>query len=77
MLNTDVVIDSHVPAYGYGKNHGWSRIIRIVRPLSEHAISLLSNFSQDGTANSIISKELLDAQVSYRTFFILSCCIDK
>ena len=23
--------DTHVPAYGYGKNHGWSRIIRLVR----------------------------------------------
>lgn len=23
--------DSHVPAYGYGKNHGWSRIVRLVR----------------------------------------------
>ena len=23
--------NTHVPAYGYGKNHGWSRIIRLVR----------------------------------------------
>lgn len=65
-----MVIDSHVPAYGYGKNHGWSRIIRIVRPLSEHAISLLSSFNRDGPANSVISKELLDAQVSHGTVIL-------
>ena len=23
-------LNSHVPAYGYGKNHGWSRIVRFV-----------------------------------------------
>ena len=64
-LNTEVVIDSHVPAYGYGKNHGWSRIIRIVRPLSEHALSLVSTWNQNNKFDSSSSsgKEILDAQV--------------
>jgi len=40
--NDKVVIlyDSNVPAYGYGKNHGWTRIIRLVRPIESHAASL-------------------------------------
>mmetsp|Transcript_1612 Transcript_1612/g.3025 ORF Transcript_1612/g.3025 Transcript_1612/m.3025 type:complete len:350 (+) Transcript_1612:123-1172(+) len=33
--------DTHVPAYGYGKNHGWSRIIRLVRRPIPHALALL------------------------------------
>jgi len=33
--------DTHVPAYGYGKNHGWSKIIRLVRRVIPHAYSLL------------------------------------
>jgi hypothetical protein len=36
-----VYLDTHVPAYGYGKNHGWSRIIRITRHLLPHSLSLL------------------------------------
>eukprot|EP01036_Dinobryon_divergens_P027168 gene27168-35893_t len=62
-LNTEVVIDSHVPAYGYGKNHGWSRIIRIVRPLSEHALSLVSTLNQNNKLDSGSGKEILDAQI--------------
>lgn len=32
---------TNVPPYGYGKNHGWSRIIRFVRPVIPHAYSLV------------------------------------
>jgi hypothetical protein len=29
--NNRLIFSTNVPAYGYGKNHGWSRIIRIIR----------------------------------------------
>ena len=35
-------LNSHVPAYGYGKNHGWSRIVRFVSKVPEHSYALLS-----------------------------------
>ena len=46
-----IVQSLHVPAYGYGKNHGWSRIIRVVRRPVEHAVdivkSLVTKTSED------------------------------
>lgn len=33
---------SNVPPYGYGKNHGWSRIIRIARDIVPHSLNLLT-----------------------------------
>lgn len=33
--------NTHVPAYGYGKNHGWSRIIRLVRCVSSLCWSMV------------------------------------
>ena len=39
----EVIYDTHVPAYGYGKNHGWTRIIRIAHELVPHALSLVDN----------------------------------
>ena len=36
-----IIQSSHVPAYGYGKNHGWNRIIRVVRRPAYHAVDLL------------------------------------
>mmetsp|Transcript_24684 Transcript_24684/g.88210 ORF Transcript_24684/g.88210 Transcript_24684/m.88210 type:complete len:231 (+) Transcript_24684:1-693(+) len=32
-FEVELVPTSHAPAYGYGKNHGWTRIVRIVLPL--------------------------------------------
>lgn len=49
----DLIYDSNVPAYGYGKNHGWTRIIRIVRPIIP--------FSKDLTKS--LSSNALSAQV--------------
>lgn len=42
--NINIIIDTHVPAYGYGKNHGWSRIIRLVRPILLHSMSILNAY---------------------------------
>jgi hypothetical protein len=50
-----IVYDTHVPAYGYGKNHGWTRIIRIVRPLVDHSLSLINH--------QPIADEEIEAQV--------------
>ena len=56
----EVVFDTNVPPYGYGKNHGWSRIIRIAARTAPSAYALLSKkFSED--PNSI--KQLFDPQV--------------
>ena len=60
--DTELTVDSHVPAYGYGKNHGWSRIIRLVRPLSEHAIDLLSQ-SNNGGSSQQLNTQVIEAQV--------------
>ena len=51
----EVVYDTHVPAYGYGKNHGWSRIIRIVKPIVSYAYSLLlPNVDESTLDNQVI-----------------------
>lgn len=56
----DIVADTNVPAYGYGKNHGWSKIIRIVRDVVPHAYTLLdAKYPNDGP----LVTELFGAQV--------------
>jgi hypothetical protein len=41
----DLIYETHVPAYGYGKNHGWSRIIRLSRKIIPHAVALVANLN--------------------------------
>ena len=60
--NIEILTDTHVPAYGYGKNHGWSRIIRIYRRLLPHSISLLKAVAGN-VAN--ISQDSIEMQVRY------------
>ena len=43
----DVILDTHVPAYGYGKNHGWSSIVRVSRRVLHHSYSLLRKSGLD------------------------------
>lgn len=62
-----LIYETHVPAYGYGKNHGWSRIIRLTRKVVPHALSLsvglnLKDDVGDGQ-NSALSAAV-DIQVS-------------
>ncbi len=57
--STELVYSTNVPAYGYGKNHGWSRIIRLVRKVVPHAYSILSRFDND-----IITEEKYELQVT-------------
>lgn len=53
----EVVPDTHVPAYGYGKNHGWSSIVRVARRPIHHAYSLVQN------AHLETSPESMECQV--------------
>lgn len=57
---------THVPAYGYGKNHGWTRIIRLVRRVIPHALSTLGGETSAAAATTTtvaVSPELFDLQV--------------
>jgi hypothetical protein len=60
----ELTLDTHVPAYGYGKNHGWTRIVRFVGDVVPQA-HLIVNF--DGTEKSIQSFEAqVDRLIIYR-----------
>jgi hypothetical protein len=54
----EVISESHVPAYGYGKNHGWSRIIRLVRSPIPQAIHLLANSPSPTNAASPLESQV-------------------
>lgn len=60
--------NTHVPAYGYGKNHGWTRIVRLVRRVIPHALATLSHETESVPSAAIsspneISADLFDLQV--------------
>jgi hypothetical protein len=59
--SVEIVHSTNVPPYGYGKNHGWNRMIRISRRLLPHAYSVLREFS--GEEVSIIDETLYSLQV--------------
>lgn len=60
-LSHHIVHDNHVPAYGYGKNHGWSRIIRFARDIFDHAYFLVKNTNSFGTERNFL--QAYEAQV--------------
>lgn len=37
----NIIASTHVPAYGYGRNHGWSRIVRILDQIPLQAYQLV------------------------------------
>ncbi len=41
--NIEIIADTHVPPYGYGRNHGFSRIVRIVDNVPRHAYQLIQS----------------------------------
>jgi hypothetical protein len=53
----ELIHASNVPPYGYGKNHGWSRIIRIARSVVPQTLQLLSQQDQQSL------EKLVDPQV--------------
>lgn len=62
-----VVKEAHVPPYGYGKNHGWSSIVRLSRGLFQHSYSLLHPSDDNHTlpeSSQTINSQLYANQVS-------------
>ena len=62
-----VSLDTHVPPYGYGKNHGWTRIVRFARRVAPQAESLLravpSAADADADTDTSMNPELYGLQV--------------
>lgn len=56
--DVEVVLNTHVPAYGYGKNHGWSRIIRLARRLIPHTHALVASKGLDDPSKISASIDL-------------------
>lgn len=57
----ELIYASNVPPYGYGKNHGWSRIIRIANHVIPHSVRLLGSTSK--TNDLALIEKLMVAQV--------------
>ena len=53
--DVDLVWSTHVPPYGYGRNHGWTKIVRLYRDTADHAYSLLQ-------ATGSVDAALVEAQ---------------
>lgn len=49
---------SNVPPYGYGKNHGWSRIIRIAREIVPHSFSVLTHNKHTDDLEALIAAQV-------------------
>lgn len=60
--NLELIYTSNVPPYGYGKNHGWSRIIRIANHIIPHSIRLLVTTPSTSDISSI--QKLVLSQVT-------------
>lgn len=39
--DTTLILSTHVPPYGYGKNHGWTKIVRVYRNVLDHTVDML------------------------------------
>ena len=60
-------LSSNVPCYGYGKNHGFSRVVRIARKVFPHALALVSKVDGvviDQNLNHSMDSRLLRGQVA-------------
>ena len=57
----ELIYASNVPPYGYGKNHGWSRIIRIANHVIPHSVRLLAATPSTADVSSI--EKLVTSQV--------------
>ncbi len=65
-----VIASTHVPAYGYGRNHGWSKIVRIVDDIDIQAYLLLKH---NKVNDNFI--DLFGVQVSLLRNLILICFV--
>lgn len=48
-----LVLSSHVPPYGYGRNHGWSKIVRLYTDVADHTMAILPST----TVPALVSEE--------------------
>ena len=55
--DVDLLLSTHVPPYGYGRNHGWTKIVRLYRDVADHAYSVLAP-----ATNGAVDTALVDAQ---------------
>ena len=63
--SVEIIHSSNVPPYGYGKNHGWNRMIRLSRKLIPHAYSLLrTHEGHTELEGHRIDAELFERQVA-------------
>lgn len=49
---------TNVPPYGYGKNHGWGRIIRIYSKLPEHALRILERSNKKNPSKNLYATQI-------------------
>ena len=63
--NHNIVFDTNVPAYGYGKNHGWTRIIRFSRNILDHSYFLVAAARSDAGESEL--RTAYEAQVRQLT----------
>jgi hypothetical protein len=56
LKDTELAFTSHVPPYGYGKNHGWSRIVRIVDNVARQAYEMALESSGNTTSPDTLAK---------------------
>lgn len=61
----EIIYSLNVPAYGYGKNHGWSSIIRISRRLIHNAYAIVKKNNLLTTNNM----DIFESQVSQLSIF--------
>ena len=46
-----LVLSTHVPPYGYGKNHGWTKIVRVYRNVLDHTVDMLRGMKTASNAD--------------------------
>lgn len=67
----EVVSSSHVPPYGYGRNHGWSRIIR----LADHIPLQASRMIERENSSPLVADDMVLKQ--YATQVCLLRCLSR
>lgn len=61
-----ITISTHVPPYGYGRNHGWTKIIRIIDNVLDDSYRLLLPFN-----NSEIFEQLYEIQARMQSVVLI------
>jgi hypothetical protein len=73
-LNIDIITTSHVPPYGYGKTHGWTKLVRLVpQPLTLEVTDALQNVLEAGESHKNIT--LQDLKAAMRQILRFHCRI--